>query len=438
MSLLHIEAFSGLSGDMFLGALAELAGAHEEICALPALLGLQDEVEVSIRPVNKCGIACRQVWVREAGASPEHHHPHPHPDPHPHHHPEDHGHPHSHGDESAHSHGPHSGHHPHRHHHHRHLADIVRLIDASPLPDGAKAIAKEIFLLLGQAESEVHGIPLEQLHFHEVGAWDSITDIVGSALLLHRLQVTEAFCSPVTTGSGFTPTEHGLLPVPCPATKVLLRGMPTVTGEIPKEMTTPTGAAILRFLKPSFELPALIDEAVAYGPGQRDLPVPNVLRISLCRRAAPAVTLFQVQTNIDDMKGEYLGLPFQDGLLRAGARDFHLEQVIMKKGRPGLVLNALCAQPDLARVCDYILQQTSTIGLRYYPVSRVEAPRSSETVQAFGRSIEVKKTTLPSGRTRSKPASDAVHQVAQQLGIGPQEVESQLDRQINPDPQTGS
>ena len=403
MSLLKIEAFSGISGDMFLGALSGLAGAHEEIQTLPALLGLADEVEVTVHPVTKCGIACRQVKVREKEHADADHHAH-----------QGHGHQH---------HGQHHG------HPHRHLTEIHELIDHARLPDSAKKIAKEIFLLLGQAESKVHGIDLANLHFHEVGAWDSITDIVGAAYLLDRLQITETFCTPVTTGSGFAKTEHGRLPVPCPATKELLRGMPTVPGEIPLEMTTPTGAAILRYLKPSFDIPPLIDDAVAYGPGERELALPNVVRVSLCYRPESRMSLFQVQTNIDDLKGEYLGQIFQDGLLRAGARDFHLEQVIMKKGRPGVVLNAICTGQDLEHVCNYILEQTSTIGLRYFPIQRIEASRSAESVEAFGRNIEVKRSVLPSGRVRLKAGSDHVQEIAKELGISPLDVEEQIARQ---------
>lgn len=417
MSLLKIEAFAGVSGDMFLGALSELAGAHEEIQALPGLLGLQDEVEVSIHEVKKCGIACRQVKVRERPHAAHTHHDHDHVHVHVHVHDHDHHHPQG-----------KQGHHPG--HPHRRLAEINQLIETSPLTGGAKSIAKEIFLLLGQAESQIHGVELDQIHFHEVGAWDSITDIVGAAFLLDRLQVSETYCTPVTTGSGFAHTEHGRLPVPCPATKALLQGMPTVPGEIPLEMTTPTGAAILRYLNPSFHIPVLIDEAVGYGPGERDLAIPNVVRMSLCRRSGTTAgdTLFQVQSNIDDMKGEYLGHSFQEGLLQAGARDFHLEQVIMKKGRPGVVLNAICAGPDLTRVCHYILEQTSTIGLRYFPIQRMEAPRSSESVAAFGRQIEVKNSTTPSGRSRRKAASDSVLEIAKEFGISPLEVEEQISR----------
>lgn len=419
MNLLKIEAFSGVSGDMFLGALADLAGAHDELCALPSLLGLQHEVAVTIHEVKKCGIACRHVKVREAAS--HHHHDHPAEAGHAHDHPgHGHGHDHSHG-------------HHHQHpHEHRHLPDINRLIDASGLTAGAKTIAKEIFLLLGKAESKVHGIELDRIHFHEVGAWDSISDICGSALLLDRLQITATFCTPVTTGSGFVETEHGRLPVPCPATKVLLEGMPTVPGEVPKEMTTPTGAAILRYLNPCFEIPALIDDRVGYGPGERDLPVPNVVRMSLCHRVVAKPRLLQIQTNIDDMKGEYLGQAFQEGLLRAGALDFHLEQVIMKKGRPGIVLNALCAEKDLTQVADYIREQTTTIGLRYFPIERIEAERSPESVEAFGRHLEAKKSVLPSGRIRVKAESDRIQELAKELGISPLEVEQGIARDPSP------
>ncbi len=239
MSILKIEAFSGLSGDMFLGALASLAGAHEELMNLPTMLGLKD-VEVRISDVTKAGIACKHIKIIDHN---------------------------DYGDNG---------------HHHRHLKDIEKIIDGGDLNDNAKKIAKDIFRLLGEAEAKVHGVDIEKIHFHEVGAIDSIMDIVGSAVLLDKLQITKTYSTAVCTGFGFVMADHGKMPVPAPATKELLLGMPTYAGDQPGEMVTPTGAAILKYLNPDFDIPVLKELKTGHGPGEKEFPHPNVLRLSLC------------------------------------------------------------------------------------------------------------------------------------------------------------
>ncbi|MCB0685295.1 MAG: LarC family nickel insertion protein [Saprospiraceae bacterium] len=284
MKQLYIEAFSGLSGDMLFSALCSLADYYEEIIKLPARLHLPDG-KVEVNTVTKNGIVCQHVHIIDlnldtseepSGDQTEHTHDgHTHSHQHEHHHHHDHAHSHQH------------------HHSHRHLKDILRIIDQGHITDGAKEIAKEIFTIIGRSEARIHNMDLDEIHFHEVSGVDSILDIVGSAVVLDHLKIEKTYCTPVCTGYGMVKTQHGLLPVPAPATADLLSGMPTYAGEEKGERVTPTGAAILRFLQPSFDIPDLITERIAYGPGQKNFIGPNVVRLSFVRpvKKKPPVSL---------------------------------------------------------------------------------------------------------------------------------------------------
>ncbi len=387
MSTLYLEPFSGASGDMFLSALASLADAHEELLNLPGRLHLPDG-KIEIREVEKNGIACRQVKVIDLGTASDHDHPHSH----------DHGH--SHGHEHGHDH-----HHEHSDHHHggnRHLSDILSLIDGAHIEAGAKTVAREIFQLIGEAESKVHDIPIEKIHFHEISGVDSIIDIVGAAVLLDRLKVTKTWCDPICVGHGKVKTQHGLLPVPAPATAELLTGLPTYKGDEPGERLTPTGAAIIRWLNPDFNPPALTIRRIAYGPGEKDFVGANVLRVSLVDDNTANDAMTVVETNIDDSSPEYLGAAFQADLLAAGATDFTLTPATMKKGRSGLVLSVLVETDKAESVSDFILEHTTSIGVRTYPVQRRILNREKVVIETEHGSVTAKQVTTPSGRTRVK------------------------------------
>jgi len=424
---LKIEAFAGTSGDMFLGALAGLADAYESIKTLPALLHLEDEAEIKITDVVKTGIACKHVKIIEKTHlhhdHDEHHHDDQHHDHHEekhHHHEHESGHHHDH--QSAHQHISTSAH----QHHGRKLHDIYHLIDHASISDNAKAIAKEIFLILGTAESEIHGKPLEEIHFHEVGAIDSIMDIVGSAWLIDMLKIEKVYSTPITTGFGFVKTDHGKLPVPTPATQLLLHGFPTKAGDYAGELTTPTGAAIINYLQPLFEIPVLTETKTSYGPGEKELEIPNTLRLSLCENEKNKDKIVVIQTNIDDLSGEYLGLEFQQKLLDNGALDFYFQQVIMKKGRPGVILNVLTSSTNLEKIGDLILENTSSIGLRYYPVDRMELNRENLSIKSDFGLVKAKEVTLPSGKKRLKFESDEVMRISKETGLSPLEVFNRL------------
>jgi pyridinium-3,5-bisthiocarboxylic acid mononucleotide nickel chelatase len=393
-NILKIEAFAGTSGDMFLGALAGLADAYESILNLPALLHLEKEAEIRITDVVKTGIACKHVKVIEKHVHKEH---------------------------TQHQHDEESHHHA-KEHHHRHIGHIYEMIDHAEISEKAKQIAKDIFLNLGTAEAQIHGIPLEQVHFHEVGAIDSIMDIVGSAWLLDQLAIEKVYSTSITTGFGFAKTEHGKLPVPAPATQLLLQGFPTKQGDQAGELITPTGAAILKYLQPDFEIPVLKEMKTSYGPGEKDLEIPNTLRLSLCEKEKGKDNIIVIQTNIDDLSGEYLGMEFQQKLLDLGALDFYIQQVIMKKGRPGIVLTVLTPESGLKKIGAFILESTSSIGLRYYAVERMELERQNIDIETEFGKVKAKEVILPSGMKRIKPENDDIFRISRETGLSSLEI----------------
>lgn len=378
---LYIEPFSGLSGDMFLGALCALSGEYQRIEALPAALGLERHARIEFSEVSKNGIRCRQVRITDLEGRMEGR----------------------------------DGHRPHRH-----LADLLGIVEGSFISVGAKRISGEILTEIARVEAQIHDVAVEQVHFHEVGGLDSLLDIVGSAVLLDLLAVDRAYSDPVCTGFGTVQTEHGLLPVPAPATAALLRGMPTYKGDEAGERTTPTGAAILRCLEPAFDPPALITRAIGYGPGQKDFKAPNLLRVSRVEpadAALPGPTVGVIECNIDDAPAEFLGGDLQDDLRAQGALDVFLTPVQMKKGRPGTQLTVLAPPVALSVVVDWLLENTSTIGVRWYDAKRKELPRRTLLVETTYGPIEVKEVTTPAGAKRRKIEYESIRRISEAQGM---------------------
>ena len=420
MNTLYIEPFSGLSGDMFLGALCGLLEAYDDLEELPQKLNLPDG-RVEITSVEKNGIVCRHVNVVDLNEPTNAHHDHGHKHEHPHHHHKhDEGHSHSHSHDHPHS-------HVHGSHEHRHLSEIIELIDNADINDSARKISKEIFQLIGKAESEVHNIPIEKIHFHEISAVDSIIDIVGCAVLIDRLGSLTTYSEPVCVGHGMVDTQHGLLPIPAPATAKLLQGIHCYKGDEKGERVTPTGAAILKYLNPIFESPTLKIDRSAYGPGKKNFIGPNVLRLSLGTISQASSAIYSIETNLDDSSSELLGSDFQAQLLEQGAIDFTLTQALMKKGRPGHLLSALASHEDLESVCDFILENTTAIGIRYYPISRKILDRTEEAVSTEFGTIRVKTVTTPSGKERRKAEYEDLSRVAKKQGVSIMELKQSIE-----------
>jgi len=419
MNTIYIEAFSGLSGNMFLSAFCELLNNYDILRDLPKQLHLPD-AKIDIEKVNKNGISCNYVEVidlNENSTESEHHKHNEHNHAH-------HDHNHNHGDEDHH-HG-----HSHDHGNHRHLKDIQKIIDHAHISDNAKNIAHAIFLIIGKAESKIHDMPLETIHFHEISGVDSIIDIVGNAVLIDKLNISKVICTSVCTGFGMVKTQHGMLPVPAPATAEILKDIPIYSGEEKGEKVTPTGAAILKFLNPEFtNSNPYTPKKIAYGPGKMDFHYPNVVRISLLETKADRdLNLYtQMETSIDDMSPEYLGTDFQEGLLKSGAVDFSMSQEIMKKGRFGFILKIILKSDDIKNVSNYLFENTSTIGLRFFNVERLELPRKVIKKDTPFGEVTVKASTTPSGITKTKPEFEDIKNISKHSNQSPFQIKNKIN-----------
>jgi hypothetical protein len=305
-------------------------------------------------------------------------------------------------------------------HAHRHLHHITRLIDDSQLSPRQKDLARRIFTRLGEAEARVHGIPVEKVHFHEVGAVDSIADIVGAAIGWDLLGVDRIVASPVPTGTGSVTIAHGRCTVPAPATAELLRGVPLVELPISAELTTPTGAAILATLVDSFgPLPSMRIDAIGYGAGRRELAEQaNLLRLFVGEAVdqGPVEQMWMVETNLDDVAGEVVGYA-TTRLWEAGAVDVYTTPIHMKKNRPGVILSVLCAAPLIPRIEKILFRETATLGVRRWPVSRHRLEREPHAVETAWGPVQGKLAWIPGQPPAFSPEYEAASRIAREKDL---------------------
>lgn len=387
MPLLYYDCRAGISGDMHLGALIDLGADPDRLRAELSGLALTGW-QLRVGPTHKQGVAATRAEVVLDGQ----------PQP------------------------------------HRHLRQIRGLIDTANLSPRVKARAVAVFQRLAEAEGKVHGIDPERVHFHEVGAVDAIIDICGGVIALDLLGIDQILASPVELGAGRVRCAHGRLPVPTPATESLLTGIPTLRGGQPFEATTPTGAALLAELADGFDpTPALTVRRIGHGAGERDGPLPNLLRLLLSdgpdsRR--PGETLIELACNIDDMSPE-LYAPVMDHLLDKGANDCWLTPVIMKKGRPGILLGVLCTEAIADALTALILAETSSIGVRRHPVGRICLPRRLRRLPTPLGPVRVKLVDPPGQPTRGKPEHDDCLRLAREHGLSLPTVYAQVQRALD-------
>jgi uncharacterized protein (TIGR00299 family) protein len=389
MKTLHFDCFAGISGDMTLGALVNLGVDPDRLTTELEKLNLSGW-KLNFIQDQRNGITGTRAIVEIEG---DHDH-HEHHDEHDH----DHG---GHGHDHDHEHHEHDGQHHHHDHEHGHNTwkEIRHIIEKSSISGGAKKRALDIFSRIAAAESEVHGVPVESIGFHEVGALDSIIDIVGAAICLDLLAPSRITAGRVELGGGTVRCAHGELPVPAPATLILCRNMPVHTGGFDKEMTTPTGAAILASQVDEFlEDAAFTELKTGYGLGTRKLDKPNALRVSWRETAQTAGAVegncVLLETNIDDMTGEELGF-LMERLFNEGARDVVFIPCIMKKNRPGTLVSVLCS-PDKTDVMRKIMfTQSKTIGVREIPARCFALRREAETLA--GQYAGIKKIVYYNG-----------------------------------------
>ena len=405
--ILYLEGASGISGDMTVAALLDLGGSRKKLDAVLASLRLEG-FHYGVSRKSSCGIAGCDFDV----VLHDHHdHDHGHD-----HHEHDHGHPHDHGhDHHEHEHEHHEHVHPHEH---RNLADVYAVIDRGEMSDRARELAKRIFRIVAEAESEAHGCPVEEVHFHEVGAVDSIVDIVAAAVLADDFGIEECVVTGLTEGSGFVRCQHGELPVPVPAVLNIARkyGIALRPSGCRGELVTPTGIAIAAALRTRTTLPKLYTvEKVGIGLGKRDIGRANLLRAMLLREEAPAEAIQVIECNIDDSTGEMLGNAMEQ-LLKAGARDVHFLPCFMKKNRPAWLLRVITDAEKVPCFEEILFRCTTTIGLRKYPVERTTMAREMVEVQLPFGTVRAKRCSF-GGIVRSYPEYESVKQTAEAAGL---------------------
>lgn len=479
---LYLECYSGISGDMTVGALLDLGASREALERALASLGVGG-YHLHFGRKSKCGIDAFDFDVHleeEHGAEGHHGHGHEHEHGHEEHGGHDHEHEehgghghdhescdgtgHEHGHDYDHEHGAHGGHghthtHTHTHSHvHRGIRDIFEIIDRLEAAPEVREMARKMFTIVAEAESKAHGIPVEEVHFHEVGAIDSIVDIISTAVCLHDLGIDRVFVSPLAEGHGYVRCQHGVMPVPVPATANIAAsyGLELRLTDNDGEMVTPTGAAIAAAVRTERKLPERYTiEKIGVGAGNKDFKNANILRAMIIRpledggaagetncaadaagfagfgssagtasaistanaadASANADRLWVLETNVDDCTGEALGF-VMESLMEEGARDAFYTPAYMKKNRPAYVLHVVCREDKIGDMEAVIFAHTTTIGIRRYPVERTELERRVETVETrYGRADV--KVCLHGGRQYVYPEYESVRKICREQGL---------------------
>jgi uncharacterized protein (TIGR00299 family) protein len=398
MKTLYLECAMGAAGDMLMAALLELIPDKQAFIEKMNGLGLPG-VHVETEQAVKCGVTGTHMKVTVNGEEEESQ------DVHAHHHGHDHEHHHDHDHD-----------HDHSRHHHATVADIEGIINGLNVSEKVKADAKAVYGLIAEAESRVHGHPVSEIHFHEVGTLDAVADVVGVCLLMEAIGAERIAASPVHVGSGHVRCMHGILPVPAPATALILTGIPTYGGQVQGELCTPTGAALLRHFVSSFgDRPVMATAAIGYGMGKKDFERANCVRAFLGESEGAREAITKLECNLDDMTGEAIGFAMEQ-LFRAGARDVYTQPIGMKKSRPGVLLSVICLPQDADRLAGIIMKHTTTLGIRRQDMDRYILERTVETVETAYGPVRVK-TACGFGVQRRKAEYDDVAALAEQNGL---------------------
>ncbi len=383
MRTIYLDCGMGAAGDMLTAALLELlpdrAAVLDRLNALD-LPGIVFTAEQAAR----CGITGTHVHVLVHG--------------------EEEGHEHHHGHEQEHVHG-------HEHHHHTGLHEIEHILSHLSVPEEVRADALAVYGLIADAESRVHGVPVDQIHFHEVGTLDALADVVAVCLLLHELAPEAVCASPVHVGSGQVRCAHGILPVPAPATALLLEGIPCYGGTIRGELCTPTGAALLRHFVTDFgPMPPMRVEAIGYGMGTKEFEAANCVRALLGQTEAGAGRVVELCCNLDDMTAEEIGFAMER-LFEAGALDVYTTPIGMKKNRPGTLLTCMCREAQRESVLQALFLHTTTLGVRSAVCDRWTLERSEAIVETSSGPVRVKRAS-GWGVTREKAEFEDLARIA--------------------------
>lgn len=449
---LYLECNSGISGDMMVACLLDLGADYDKLQnVLSSIPATGFKVEKS--RVMKAGVDCMDFNVILDAAHENHDHDmeylhghehghshsHEHEHNHEHEHGHDHEHEHSHGDDHNHEHEHEHSHH-HHHHEHRSLGEINSIIDATAMTENAKALAKKIFLIVAEAEAKAHAKPISEVHFHEVGAIDSIVDIISVAVCLDDLNITETIIPKMSEGTGTVRCQHGILPIPVPAVSNIVSAheLELEITNTKGELITPTGAAIAAAIKTSSLLPKTFKiNKIGMGAGKRNYERPSILRGMLIDATTSKTNIetsksvynskqsglqydnidfiYKLEANIDDATGEMLGHAMEV-LFKAGARDVHYFPVYMKKNRPGWQLNVICNEEDITKLENIIFTETTTIGIRKLKMERTVLPREIQIKNIEDGAVRIKVCTLPDGTIRRYPEYEDIHTICEQTG----------------------
>ena len=427
MKTLYLECKMGAAGDMLLGALLELMPDPEKTLAQLNGLGIPG-VTYRMERTEKCGIQGTHMRVLVNGQEEHSHDHHAHDHGHEHHHDhamEEHVHDHTHDhavEKHAHEHD-----HDHAHsHHHASMGDIRHILGHLDLSESVRKDAVAVYDSIAQAESHAHGMPAEEIHFHEVGTMDAVADVVGVCLLMDQLGADRVCASPVQVGSGHVHCAHGILPVPAPATAFLLQGIPSYGGEIDGELCTPTGAALLRHFASSFgPMPQMAVERIGYGMGSKDFPMANCVRAMLGSTVEqPEDTVLELQCNLDDMTPEDIGFAVET-LLEAGALDVYTTAIGMKKNRPGVLLSVLCRPEHREKMVELLFRHTTTLGIRETAHRRYLLSRSASERETPWGAVTVKRAE-GWGIRREKPEFDQLREIAKKENLSMAEVRGKI------------
>ena len=386
MKIAYFDTIAGISGDMALGALVDAGVPFDELNKELQALGIGG-FELQARHIDRNGMVATKVDV-VISEQP---------------------------------------------HYHRHIKDIEELIEKSSLPDNVKERSKKIFREVAIAESKVHNIAIEKVHFHEVGAIDSLIDIVGVSICLEKLGIQAVYSSPIKVGSGGTvKSQHGTLPVPTPATMEILKDYPILLTDVPFELTTPTGAAIIKALSRGILTAEKIQvSAIGYGAGEREIEqLPNLLRVFIgnLEQNYLADEIVSIETNIDNMNPEIYPYVIEK-IISAGAYDAYLIPILMKKGRPGIILSALVERVIIDRILDIIFRETTTLGVRIQPIERKKLPRSAKQVQTSFGTVTAK-VIIFEGKEQLRVEFEECKRIAAEKNLPLAEVYLKLEKEL--------
>ena len=393
MNTLYLDCAMGAAGDMLTAALLELLPDQEAFLAELNAVGIPG-VAVSAEPAVKCGIRGTRVTVKVNGE-----------------------------EESEDMHD-----HDHHHHHHSGMHEIEHIVEGLNVSEKIKADVLDVYGLIAEAESAAHGVPVTDIHFHEVGTMDAVADITAVCMLMDRIAPERVAASPVHVGSGQVKCAHGILPVPAPATAYILRGVPIYGGSIQGELCTPTGAALLKHFASHFgEMPVMRTAAVGYGMGKKDFPAANCVRAFLGESADPCETVCELSCNLDDMTPEAIGFA-EERFFAAGALEVYTVPAQMKKSRPGVLLSVMCREKDREEMIKLIFRHTTTLGVRENVSRRHTLSRSVETVGTPFGGVR-RKVSEGFGVTREKYEYEDLARIARENDLSLEEAKAAVGGQ---------